>query len=326
VITAPVVLAPPLPDGKSLREVFGIVTSDLADTRPDILMLDADLGSSTRADIFEKRHPDRFLPMGIAEQNMMGVAAGLATVGYVPFISTFVVFAVKRSLDQVRVLIAQPQLNVKITAGYGGLLTGMTGKTHQAVEDVAVMRAMPHMTVVAPADEIETAQALAAITEYDGPVYMRLTRDPSPRLFNDAYHFALGSAVLIRPGHDVVLLSYGPQSARTLEAAVLLEADGIDAGVVHVPTLKPLDEDALVQAAEMAPLLVTVEEHSIIGGLSGAVAETLSERHPTWVRRIGLADVYGESGPNDALLEKYGLSARRVALRVRELVREQQRR
>lgn len=316
----------PLPMGKSLREVFGLVTSDLADTRQDIVMLDGDLGSSTRADIFEQRHPDRFLPMGIAEQNMMGVAAGLATVGFVPFVSTFVVFAVKRALDPVRVLIAQPHLNVKITAGYAGLLTGMTGKTHQAVEDVAIMRAMPNMTVVAPADELETAQALGAIADFDGPVYMRLTRDPSPRVFDDSYRFSLGKAVLLRGGGDVVLLSYGPQVARVLEAAGLLEADGIDAAVLHLPTLKPIDEEALLTVAEMAPLLVTIEEHSVIGGLGGAVAEILSERRPSWIRRIGLDDVYGESGPNDALLEKYDLSARRVAARVREFVLVRRRR
>lgn len=313
-------LAPPRPLSRSLREVFGETTARLADERPEIVMLDGDLASSTRADIFEQRHPERFLPMGIAEQNMLGVAAGLATTGFTPFISTFACFAVKRALDPIRVLIAQPRLNVKITAGYAGLLTGMTGKTHQAVEDIAVMRAMPHMVVVAPADEIEAAQALEAIAEYRGPIYMRLTRDPAPRVFDAGYRFTLGKAVFLRAGRDAVLLTYGPQTGRVLEAAELLGADGIDAGVLHVPTIKPLDVDALLDAATMAPLLISIEEHSILGGLGGAAAEVLSERRPTWIRRIGLMDTYGESGPNDALLDKYGLSPSRVADKVREFL------
>ncbi|OGN81960.1 MAG: transketolase [Chloroflexi bacterium GWC2_73_18] len=312
----------PLPVGKSLRQTFGEAVAELANEDPRILMLDGDLGSSTRADLFEKAHPDRYLPMGIAEQNMLGVAAGLATMGFIPFISTFVVFAVARALDQVRVLVAQPGLPVKITAGYSGLLTGMAGKTHQSVDDIAIMRTLPHMTVFSPADEIETRGVLRAAVEIDGPVYVRLARDPGPVLFDASYRFDAGRAVVVREGRDVTLIGTGVQTGRVVEAAELLAAEGIEAHVLHVPTIKPLDAAAIVAAAERTGLVVTVEEHSVFAGLGGAVAEVLGERRPLPVRRLGLQDVYGESGPNEALLEKYGLSARRVAEAVRAFLRE----
>lgn len=312
----------PLPVGKSLRQTFGEAVAELANDDPRILMLDGDLGSSTRADLFEKAHPDRYLPMGIAEQNMLGVAAGLATLGFIPFISTFVVFAVERALDQVRVLVAQPGLPVKITAGYSGLLTGMAGQTHQSVDDIAIMRTLPHMTVFSPADEIETRGVLRAAVEIDGPVYVRLARDPGPVLFDAAYRFVPGRAVVVREGRDVTLIGTGVQTGRVVEAAELLAAEGIEAHVLHVPTIKPLDVAAIVAAAERTGLVVTVEEHSVFAGLGGAVAEVLGERRPLPVRRLGLQDVYGESGPNEALLEKYGLSARRVAEAVRAFLRE----
>jgi transketolase len=240
--------------GKAQREVFGETLAELGAIDPRIVILDGDLGNSTRADIFEKAFPDRFFQMGIAEQNMLGVAAGMATIGFVPFISTFAAFATSRALDPIRVLIAQPGLNVKITGAYSGLLAGKTGKTH------------------------------------------------------------------IRDGSDVTLISTGVQTSRVLEAAERLAADGIDAHVLHVPTVKPLDTGAIVKAASRTGLVATVEEHSIIGGLGGAVAETLVENYPVPMKRIGLPDGFAESGPDDALLDKYGISAERVGAAVRSFV------
>jgi len=236
--------------------------------------------ASTRGDIFEKAHPDRYLQMGIAEQNMLGVAAGLATMGLIPYISTFVSFAVVRPLDQIRVLIAQPGLNVKITPGYAGLFTGMTGMSHIIVDDVSIMRAMPGMVTVAPADDVEAAQALRWAAGFQGPVYIRLIRDATQRLFGDDYRFEFGKAVVVREGRDVTLISTGAQTPRTVDAAELLAQAGIDAHVVHVPTIKPIDVEAIVAAAERTGRVITTEEHTVIGGLGGAVAETLAEHRP----------------------------------------------
>jgi transketolase len=293
---------------------------ELADAYPDLLVLDGDLANSTRADIFNQARPDRFLEMGIAEQNLAGVAAGLATVGFVPWISSFAAFIASRDLDQIRVVVAQPNLNVKFAAGYTGILTGATGKTHQCVEDIAIFRAMPHMTVIAPADGVEVRAAMWAMMEHDGPTYLRLTRDPSPVITARERPFEIGRASLLREGSDVTLIATGVQTVRTLEAAALLAAEGVSAHVLHVPTLKPLDADAIVQAAARTGRVVTAEDHSIIGGLGGAVAETLGEHHPTPLRRVGLRDTFGESGPNDPLLEKYGLTPAHVAQAARELL------
>ncbi|MGA8207212.1 MAG: transketolase C-terminal domain-containing protein [Candidatus Dormiibacterota bacterium] len=306
--------------GAPLRDSFGSAVVDLASDDPRILLLDADVGNSTRADLFDQAHPDRYLPMGIAEQNMMGVAAGLAAVGFVPFATTFAVFAAKRALDQIRVLIAQTRLPVKIAVGYTGLLTGMTGRTHQVVEDVTIMRAMPNMVVINPADEIEMRQAVWAAVEHDGPVYLRVYRERTINVFDTNYRFRLGAAQTLRYGTDISLISTGPQTGRVLVAADILAAQGIDARVVHVPTIKPLDQTAIIDAANATGLVVTIEEHSVIGGLGGAVAEVLSEYRPTRVVRLGLQDVFGESGPNDALLEKYGLTPQRVADQVARIL------
>jgi transketolase len=284
-------------------------------------MLDGDLGSSTKADIFEKAHPDKYLQMGIAEQNMLGVAAGLATMGLIPFISTFVSFAVVRPLDQVRLLIAQTGLNVKITAGYAGLFTGQTGMSHIIVDDMSIMRAMPGMVTVSPADDVEAREVLRWAAAYQGPCYVRLVRDATQRLFDDGYRFEFGKAVQVRPGTDVTIFSTGSQTPRVVDAAELLAADGIDVHLIHVPTIKPLDIEAIVAGAERTGRVITVEEHTVIGGLGGAVAETLSEHRPTRVDRIGLRDLYPESGPNDALLDIYGLSSTRVAEQVVRLLR-----
>jgi transketolase len=303
------------------RVAFGETLVELADRYPDMLVLDGDLANSTRADILNRARPDRFLEMGIAEQNLIGVAAGLATLGFIPWISTFAAFLASRDLDQIRVVVAQPGLNVKLAGAYSGILTGATGKTHQCVEDIAIFRAMPHMGVVVPADGVEARAAMFALMEHRGPTYLRLTRDPSPVITPRDQEFAIGRARVLREGRDVALISTGVQTVRTLEAAETLDREGVSAHVLHVPTIKPLDEDAIVAAANMTGRVVTAEDHSIIGGLGGAVAETLSERRPTPLRRVGLRDVFGESGPNDALLEKYGLTAEHVAAVVRDFIR-----
>ncbi len=305
----------------AMREAWGEALVDLAARYPDLVVLDGDLANSTRADIFAAAVPDRFFEMGIAEQNLLGVAAGLATVGYVPWISTFAAFLAKRALDQIRVVIAQPHLNVKMCGSYSGILTGKTGKTHQAVEDIAVFRAMPGVVTIAPADAVELRSAMEAMMETPGPMYLRLTRDPSPTIFPPDHRFRIGEGVLLRDGNDVGLIGTGVQTVRVLEAADLLAAEGVAASVLHLPTLKPLDTVAVVDLAERTGAIVTAEDHSIIGGLGGAVAETLGEDRPTRMRRVGWHDVYGESGPNDALLEKYGLTARHVAEAARDLLR-----
>lgn len=298
---------------EALREAWGNQLVALAADHPDLVVLDGDLANSTRADIFAAAVPDRFLEMGIAEQNLLGVAAGMATVGYVPWISTFVPFLAKRALDQIRVVIAQPHLNVKMCGAYSGILTGKTGKTHQSVEDLAIFRAMPGVVTIVPADANELRSAMAAMMAHDGPMYLRVTRDPSPVIFGPDYRFEIGRGVLLREGADVGIVSTGVQTIRALDAAELLAAQGVSASVLHLPTLKPLDVDAIVAVAARTGAIVTAEDHNVIGGLGSAVAETLAERLPTRMRRIGWQDVFGESAPNEALLEKYGLTPRHVA-------------
>jgi len=300
------------PMGLAQREVFGRVVTAMADTDDRIVVLDADVASSTKADIFEEAHPDRFLEMGIAEQNMLSVAAGLATTGLIPFISTFTAFAVVRPLDQIRVQIAQTGANVKITPSYAGLFTGSTGMSHIIVDDLAIMRDMPGMVVIAPADDVEAEGALRWAAQYEGPVYVRLVRDATARIFEPGHVFEFGKSVVVREGADLTLFSTGTQTPRTLLAANLLAERGVDAKVVHVPTIKPLDVEGIVAAAATGRAM-TVEEHTVYGGLGGAVAEVLSEHRPTRLDRIGFYDLYPESGANDALLELYGLSPERVA-------------
>jgi transketolase len=304
----------------ALRDAFGKTIVELGNENPRIVALDADLGNSTRVNMFEAAHPERFFQVGIAEQNMMGIAAGLASMGFIPFACTFACFATKRATDQIRVVIAQPRLHVVIAGAYSGLLIGKTGKTHQSVQDIAIMRSMPDMTVLAPGDGVEAAKAVRAAAEHDGPVYLRLTRDLSPVIFGDDYDFRIGKAVTLRRGRDVTIMSTGLMGPRALDAAAALAEEGIDAFVLHVPTLKPLDEEAVVNAAQATGLVVTAEEHNIIGGLGSAVAEVLGEQLPTQMKRIGIRDSFGESAPGNALLEKYGLTAMHIAVACRELV------
>lgn len=296
-------------DVAAQRVAFGEALVELAAHYPDLLVLDGDLANSTRADIFNAAYPERFLAMGIAEQNLIGVAAGLATVGFVPWVSSFAAFIASRDLDQIRVVVAQPRLNVKLAGGYSGLLTGSTGKTHQSVDDLAIFRAMPNMVVIAPVDAAEVRAAMFALMEYDGPAYLRLTRDPTEVVISRDDPFSIGHACRLREGADITLISTGGQTLRALEAADVLASEGISVDLLHMPTIKPLDVEAIVASARRTGRIVTAEDHSIIGGLGGAVAEAVSELYPVPIRRIGIRDVFGESGPNGALLEKYGLTA-----------------
>lgn len=306
---------------RSQRVTWAETLTEIAASDPNVVMLDGDLASSTRADVFAQAHPDRFLEMGIAEQNMVGVGAGLATMGYVPWLSSFAVFMTHRALDMVRMLVAQPGANVKIGAAYAGLLTGLTGKTHQDVQDLAIMRAMPGMTVLVPGDEVECAAMTRWATASRGPVYLRLARDPTPPLFEGAYRFEPGRVHRLRDGADVLLISTGPQTSRCMEAADILAGDGIAAGVLHVPSIRPIDTHAVLDAVSHHELLVSVEEHSLIGGLGGLIAEIVTSHSPRRLARIGIDDTWGESAPNDFLLDRHGLSATRVARQVADEVR-----
>ena len=299
----------------ALRDVWADTLIELAADNPDLVVLDADLGTSTRADRFATAWPDRFLQMGIAEQNMVGVAAGMATLGYVPWLSSFTIFFTHRAVDQVRMVVAQTGANVKIGAAYAGLLTGFTGKTHVDVQDLAIMRAMPGMTVLAPGDATECAAIVRWATQMRGPVYVRLARDAGPDLFDASYRFEPGRVIRLREGSEGLLISTGPQTARCLEAAGLLEAEGIATGVLHVPSIKPVDEAAIAVAAGAVRLVASVEEHTVVGGLGGLVAEILTTRAPGRLVRIGIEDTWGESASNAFLLDRHGLSPERIAAR-----------
>jgi len=306
---------------RAMRDVWGEKLVQLGDTDPRTVVVDGDLANSTKADNFAKAHPDRFVQIGIAEQNLIGTAAGLAAVGCVPWTSSFTVFLTHRALDPIRMLVAQSHANVKIAGSYSGLLIGAVGKTHLDIQDLAIMRAMPGMTVLAPADEHELLSMMDWAQAMTGPVYLRLVRDVVPDVFDSSYVFEPGAIHVLRPGSDVALVSTGPQTSRVLAASDQLAAEGVHAAVVHVPSLKPLDTQALRTALQGSQLVVTVEEHSVHGGLGGLVAEELSSgsSRPR-IERIGVADGWGESASNEFMLDKHGLSPDRICDRVRSLL------
>jgi len=306
----------------ALRDAYGHALVDLGEQDERVVAIDADLASSSKMSLFAEAFPERFFQMGIAEQNMTGVAAGLAAVGFVPFTNSFACFATLRATDQIRTSIAQPRLPVIIGGAYSGLLAGKTGKTHQAIEDIAVMRALPNMTVVAPGDGVEARKAVFAVADYGAPVYLRMTRDPSPVVFEESYDFRIGRAALVREGTDVTVITTGVMVGRAVAAADLLAVEGVSLHLLHVHTVKPLDVAAVVAAAEKTGLVVTAEEHNVIGGLGGAVAEALGEHRPTPMKRVGVADVWSESAANDDLLQKYGLTAGHIVQAARSLMEQ----
>jgi transketolase len=302
---------------KAQRVVWGETLADLAEKDERVVVLDGDLASSTRADIVDARVPDSFIQIGIAEQNLVGMAFGLSTMGYRPWLSSFGVFLTHRALDQVRMLLSQTKAPIRIAAAYSGLLNGSSGKTHQDMEDFAIMRAMPNMVVVAPADEHEARAVTLWASEHDGPVYLRYARDAVSPVFDEQYAFELGKPAVLCEGADVVIVSTGVQSSRVVDAAKLLAEQGVQARVVHLATLKPVDEDALAALFDGYETIVTVEEHSVINGLGSLVSDVVTARGlGRRVLRVGLADAWSESAPNDFLLDKYGLSPERVAERV----------
>ncbi|MDK2925332.1 MAG: transketolase [Bacillota bacterium] len=294
------------------RDAYGEALVELGRERRDVVVLDADLSKSTKTASFAKIFPERFFNMGIAEANLMGTAAGLAAAGKTPFVSTFAVFATGRAFDQVRNSIAYPHLNVKICATHAGITVGEDGASHQSIEDIALMRSLPGMTVIVPADGPETKQAVRAAAEYKGPVYIRLGRSGVPVIFDTDYKFTIGRAVVLRQGEDVALLACGIMVAEALEAARQLAEKGIRAAVLNVSTIKPLDVEAVVKAARATGAVVTCEEHNIIGGLGSAVAEVLGEECPVPLERIGVRDTFGQSGKPAELLEHYGLTAAHI--------------
>lgn len=300
------------------RESYGNALVELGKKHEDLVVLDADLAAATKTGVFKKAFPDRHIDCGIAECNMTGIGAGLATTGKVPFISTFAMFAAGRAFEQVRNTIGYPKLNVKIGATHGGISVGEDGASHQCNEDFALMRTIPGMTVISPSDDIEAKAAVEAAYEHVGPVYLRFGRLAVP-VINDRpdYKFELGKGVVLREGKDITIVATGLCVGGALEAAEMLAADGIDAKVINIHTIKPLDEELIVAAAKETGKVVTVEEHSVIGGLGSAVCDCLSEKAPTPVKKIGMQDMFGESGPAIALLHKYELDAEGIYKQVK---------
>ena len=300
------------------RESYGNALAELAGDYPDLVVLDADLAAATKTGIFKKAYPDRHIDCGIAESNMVGIAAGLATAGKIPFVSSFAMFAAGRAFEQVRNSVGYPKLNVKIGATHAGISVGEDGATHQCCEDLALMRTIPGMVVMNPSDDVEAKAAVKAALDHQGPVYIRFGRLAVP-VINDRpdYKFEIGRGVTLREGKDVTLVATGLEVGETLEAAEKLAADGIDARVINIHTIKPLDEDLIVAAAKETGRVVTVEEHSVIGGLGSAVCDCLAEKAPTQVLKIGVNDTFGESGPAVELIKKYGLDAEGIYTKVK---------
>ena len=303
------------------RDSYGNALAELGTEHDNVVVLDADLAAATKTGVFKKAHPDRFIDCGIAESNMIGVAAGLATTGKVPFASSFAMFAAGRAFEQVRNSVGYPHLNVKIGATHAGISVGEDGATHQCNEDIALMRTIPGMVVINPADDVEARAAVRAAYEHQGPVYMRFGRLAVP-VINDRpdYKFELGKGVVLREGKDLTIIATGLPVSNCLEAAEKLAADGIDAEVINIHTIKPIDADLIVASAQKTGKVVTAEEHSVIGGLGGAVAEVLTEKAPTKQLRIGINDVFGESGPAAELVKKYGLDADSIYEKVKAFV------
>ena len=295
-------------DKVATRDAYGNALLILGAENPNVVVLDADLSKSTKTADFGKKYPERFFNMGIAESNLLGTSAGLAAAGKIPFASTFAIFAVGRAFEQIRNSIAYPKLNVKIAATHSGITVGEDGGSHQAVEDVAIMRAVPNMVVLVPADGEETRQVVLAAAKYYGPVYIRMGRLAVPLLFGEDYKFEIGKANILKEGTDVAIMANGLMVSMALEAAEELAVKGISVSVVNVASVKPLDVETIVRVAEQTKAVVTAEEHNIIGGLGSAIAEVLGEKLPTPIVRVGLNDTFGESGRPQELLEKYGLT------------------
>lgn len=300
------------------REAYGKTLAELGKVNENIVVLDADLSKSTKTAEFKKVCPDRFINMGIAEGNMMVVAAGLASCNKIPFVSTFAMFAAGRGFEQIRNSICYPKLNVKICATHAGLTVGEDGASHQAIEDLALMRSVPNMTVICPSDAVETEAAIKAVSEYEGPCYVRLGRSGVPVINNNEdYKFEIGKGVVLREGKDATIIATGIMVEAALEAYNILAEEGIKVKVINIHTIKPIDQEIIVNAARETGVIVTAEEHNIIGGLGSAVAEVVTENYPVPVLKVGVKDTFGESGKPAELLEKYGLTANEIVKAVK---------
>jgi len=305
---------------KATRDAYGEILAELGATYRDVVVLDADLSGSTKTAVFAKKFPDRFFNMGIAEANMVGTAAGLAAAGKIPFVSTFAIFAAGRAWEQIRQSVAYPKANVKIVPTHGGVTVGEDGGSHQSVEDIAIMRAIPNMTVIVPADAVETRGAVAAAATHKGPFYIRLGRNKVPAVFEEGHEFVLGKGNELSPGTDMTFITTGIMTAQALRAAVALEKEGISARVVHIGTIKPLDQEIVVKAARETGAIVTAEEHSVIGGLGSAVSELLAETKPVPIKRVGIHDRFGTSGKAEELIKYFGLTPDDLVEAAREVM------
>ena len=302
------------------REAYGKALVKLGKINDDVVVLDADLSKSTKTNDFYKAYPDRFFNMGIAEQNLVGAACGFAAAGKIPFASTFAMFATGRAFEIIRNSACYPKLNVKICATHAGITVGEDGGSHQSVEDISLMRSIPNMTVLVPADGVEAEKMIFAAAEYNGPMYVRLGRSAVPTLFDENYNCEIGKGVVLKEGNDATIIACGMMVNEALIAADMLKEENINVRVINMSTIKPIDTELIIKAAKETKAIVTAEEHSIIGGLGSAVSEVVSENHPVKVKKVGLNDCFGESGTPGELLEKYGLTAKNIVAKVKEAI------
>lgn len=303
------------------REAYGNALIELIEKNKNVVVLDADLAHATKTLKFSQECPERFFNMGIAEADMIGTAAGLATCGKIPFASTFAVFATGRAFDQIRNSVCYPNLNVKIVGSHAGITVGPDGGSHESIEDITIMRSLPNMSIIVPSDDVEARAAVLAAAEIKGPIYLRMARVASPTYHSQDYVFEFGKGELVKDGKDITIIATGIMVPRALEAAKVLTEEGIEARVVNIHTIKPLDEDIITECAEKTGRIITVEEATVYGGLGSAVCEVLSNKCPVPVKRIGVQDKFGKSGNPDKLLEEYGLTAEQIIKTAREMLR-----
>ena len=307
--------------GKATRESYGMALVELGKENEKVVVLDADLSKSTKTCDFKNMFKDRFFNAGIAEQNLMGMAAGFANVGNIPFASTFAVFATGRGFEIIRNSVCYPNLNVKICATHAGITVGEDGASHQSIEDISIMRSIPNMTVLVPADGVEAKKMIFEVAKYKGPVYVRLGRSSVPTTFNDDYDFQIGKGVILREGIDATIIACGIMVDEAVKASILLKSEGISTRVINMSTIKPIDEELIIESAIKTGAIVTVEEHSVIGGLGSAVSEVVAEECPVLVKKLGINDVFGQSGNSKELLEAYGLTADNIVEKVKETIK-----
>lgn len=302
------------------REAYGKALVKLGQVNDNVVVLDADLSKSTKTNDFYKAFPDRFFNMGIAEQNLIGAACGLATVGKIPFASSFAMFATGRAFEVIRNSVCYPKLNVKVCATHAGLTVGEDGASHESIEDMAIMRVIPNMTVLVPADAIETEQMIFEAAKFNGPMYVRLGRSAVPTLFDENYKFEIGKGIVVAPGNDATIIACGIMVNEAIIASQTLKSEGINVRVINMSTIKPIDKELIITAANETGAIVTAEEHSIIGGLGSAVSEVVSEESPVVVKKVGVKDIFGESGTPSELLKKHGLTAQDIVVAVKEAI------